>query len=31
MKNWAHKIIANPMDYPDISYRYAKEALGATV
>jgi hypothetical protein len=31
MKNWAHKIIANPSAYPDISYRYAKEALGVTV
>lgn len=27
-KAWAHKIIANPVDYPDISLRYAKEALG---
>lgn len=25
---WAHKIIANPAAYPDISLRYAKEALG---
>lgn len=24
---WAHKIIANPSAYPDISLRYAKEAL----
>ena len=31
MKAWAHKIIANPSAYPDISYRYAKEALGTTV
>lgn len=29
MKAWAHKIIANPERYPDISYRYAKEALCA--
>lgn len=31
MKAWAHKIIANPSAYPDISYRYAKEALGTTI
>ena len=31
MKAWAHKIKANPSAYPDISYRYAKEALGATI
>lgn len=31
MKNWANKIVANPGAYPDISYRYAKEALGQTV
>lgn len=24
---WAHKIIANPAAYPDISLRFAKEAL----
>lgn len=30
-KAWAHKIVANPKSYPDISYRYAKEALGETV
>jgi len=28
---WAHKIIANPSAYPDISYRYAKEALNEPV
>ena len=28
---WAHKIIANPSKYPDISYRLAKEAIGNTV
>jgi len=26
-KDWARKIIANPGKYPDISVRYAKEAL----
>ena len=26
-KAWARKIIANPQNYPDISLRYAKEAL----
>ena len=31
MKAWAKKIIANPSAYPDISYRYAKEALGVTI
>ena len=31
MKAWAHKIIANPSSYPEISYRYAKEALGSEV
>ena len=30
-KAWAHKIIANPKAYPDISLRLAKEALGVTV
>jgi hypothetical protein len=28
-KDWARKIIANPKNYPDISLRYAKEALNA--
>ena len=28
---WAYKITANPSVYPDISFRYAKEALGETV
>ena len=27
MKAWAHKIMDNPSLYPDISFRYAKEAL----
>jgi len=31
MKDWARKIIANPERYPDISYRYAKEALGTEI
>lgn len=31
MKAWAHKIIANPKAYPEISLRYAKEALGEVV
>lgn len=31
MKAWAKKIIANPKAYPDISLRYAKEALGEVV
>jgi len=31
MKAWAKKIIANPKAYPEISYRYAKEALGNVV
>ncbi len=26
-RDWAHKIIANPKRYPDISYRIAREAL----
>lgn len=30
MKAWAHKIIKNPKAYPDISLRFAKEALGVT-
>jgi hypothetical protein len=28
MKDWARKILANPGNYPDISIRFAKEALG---
>jgi len=28
---WAHKIIANPASYPDISFRYATEALNQSV
>lgn len=28
MKEWARKIIASPKIYPDISIKYAKEALG---
>lgn len=28
MMEWARKIIANPKYYPDISLRYAKQALG---
>ena len=28
MKAWARKIISNPKNYPDISLRYATEALG---
>jgi len=31
MKAWAKKIIANPKAYPEISYRYAKEALGEEI
>ena len=31
MKAWAHKIIANPKAYPDISLRYAREALGIVI
>ena len=31
MKAWARKIIANPSAYPEISLRYAREALGAVV
>lgn len=31
MKAWAKKIIANPNAYPEISYRYAKEALGEEI
>lgn len=31
MKAWAKKIIDNPSMYPDISLRFAKEALGDTV
>jgi hypothetical protein len=27
-KAWAKKILANPKQYPDISVRFAKEALG---
>ena len=27
MQNWARKIIANPSYYPDISLKYAREAL----
>ena len=27
MKDWAHKIIANPKNYPDISLKLAREAL----
>lgn len=30
MKSWAKKIIDNPSMYPDISLRFAKEALGVT-
>lgn len=29
MKEWARKIISSPKSYPDISIRYAKEALDA--
>ena len=29
-RDWAHKIIANPKRYPDISYRIAREALNIT-
>lgn len=28
MKEWARKILASPKIYPDISIKYAKEALG---
>lgn len=31
MKAWAKKILDNPKAYPDISVRFAKEALGVTV
>ena len=31
MKAWARKIKANPSAYPDISLRYAMEALGSEV
>jgi len=31
MKAWARKIIANPSAYPDISLRYAREALGVVI
>lgn len=31
MKAWANKIIANPKAYPDISLRYAHEALGDVI
>ena len=27
-KGWARKILANPKNYPEISVRFAKEALG---
>lgn len=27
-KAWAKKIVANPKDYPDVSLKFAKEALG---
>lgn len=30
-KEWAHKIVANPKAYPDISLRYAREALGEVI
>ena len=29
MKAWAHRIIANPKNYPAISLKTAKEALNA--
>lgn len=29
-KDWAKKIIANPKAYPDISLKFAREALGIT-
>lgn len=31
MKAWARKIIANPKNYPEISLRYAREALGVVI
>lgn len=31
MKAWARKIIANPKNYPEISFRYAREALGMVI
>lgn len=30
MRGWAKKILANPSNYPDISVRFAKEALNVT-
>ena len=29
MRAWAHKIIANPKNYPPISLEFAKEAINA--
>lgn len=29
MKGWARKIMANPSAYPDISFKFAREALGS--